>query len=110
MSPDQARGAPAGDPDPSQPPRQSEPPHPGDRDTDLIADNLQWVTEPALAYLDLDQLLREMLHRVTRILGVDTSAVRCWARRAIRSEGICVLIPARRVAAATIACDRERQF
>ena len=69
MSPDQAEGARAADPDAVR--------FTADRwrDTDQIADNLQWVTEPALAYLDLDQLLREMLHRVTRTLHTDTSAV-----------------------------------
>ena len=33
------------------------------------------VTESALAYLDLDDLLAELLHRVTEILDADTSAV-----------------------------------
>jgi anti-sigma regulatory factor (Ser/Thr protein kinase)/putative methionine-R-sulfoxide reductase with GAF domain len=33
------------------------------------------VTEAALAYLDLDELLDELLQRVTEILGVDTAAV-----------------------------------
>jgi anti-sigma regulatory factor (Ser/Thr protein kinase)/putative methionine-R-sulfoxide reductase with GAF domain len=69
MSPDQARGTHADDREPNPPP------HSVDRDTDLIADNLQWVTEPALAYLDLHQLLSEMLQRVTRILAVDTAAI-----------------------------------
>ena len=45
------------------------------RDTSAIADNLQWVTEPALAYLDLDELLNEMLRRVVEILNADTSAI-----------------------------------
>jgi anti-sigma regulatory factor (Ser/Thr protein kinase) len=69
MSPDQAEDAHAADSDAA--------PFGGARwrDTDQIADNLQWVTEPALAYLDVDQLLGEMLHRVTRILDTDTSAI-----------------------------------
>lgn len=69
MSPDQAEGAPAADSDAARFALGR------GRDTDQIADNLQWVTEPALAYLDLDQLLSEMLHRVTRILDTDTSAI-----------------------------------
>ena len=69
MAPDQSRGVPAEDPEPPTPIGA------GSRDTDIVADNLQWVTEPALAYLDLDQLLREMLDRVTRILDTDTSAI-----------------------------------
>jgi anti-sigma regulatory factor (Ser/Thr protein kinase)/putative methionine-R-sulfoxide reductase with GAF domain len=69
MSPDRAEGAPAADSDAARFTGAA------GRDTDLIADNLQWVTEPALAYLDLDELLREMLHRVTQILETDTSAI-----------------------------------
>ena len=38
-------------------------------------EDVQRVTESALAYLNLDDLLREMLQRVTDILQVDTSAV-----------------------------------
>jgi serine phosphatase RsbU (regulator of sigma subunit)/anti-sigma regulatory factor (Ser/Thr protein kinase) len=38
-------------------------------------EDVQRVTESALAYLDLDDLLRELLDRVTDILGADTAAV-----------------------------------
>ena len=38
-------------------------------------EEVQRVTEAALAYLDLDDLLAELLHRVTDILGADTAAV-----------------------------------
>jgi serine phosphatase RsbU (regulator of sigma subunit)/anti-sigma regulatory factor (Ser/Thr protein kinase) len=38
-------------------------------------EDVQRVTESALAYLDLDDLLRELLDRVTDLLGVDTAAV-----------------------------------
>jgi serine phosphatase RsbU (regulator of sigma subunit)/anti-sigma regulatory factor (Ser/Thr protein kinase) len=37
--------------------------------------DVQRVTESALAYLDLDDLLKELLDRVTDILGTDTAAV-----------------------------------
>jgi serine phosphatase RsbU (regulator of sigma subunit)/anti-sigma regulatory factor (Ser/Thr protein kinase) len=39
------------------------------------AENLQRVTEAGLAYLDLDDLLAELLHRTTEILGADTAAI-----------------------------------
>jgi serine phosphatase RsbU (regulator of sigma subunit)/anti-sigma regulatory factor (Ser/Thr protein kinase) len=38
-------------------------------------EDVQKVTEAALAYLDLDDLLAELLHRIIEILGVDTAAV-----------------------------------
>jgi serine phosphatase RsbU (regulator of sigma subunit)/anti-sigma regulatory factor (Ser/Thr protein kinase) len=38
-------------------------------------EDVQRVTESALAYLDLDDLLKELLERVTDMLGVDTAAV-----------------------------------
>jgi anti-sigma regulatory factor (Ser/Thr protein kinase)/putative methionine-R-sulfoxide reductase with GAF domain len=38
-------------------------------------EDVQRVTDAALAYLDLDDLLAELLERVTEILRVDTSAV-----------------------------------
>ena len=38
-------------------------------------EDVQRVTESALAYLDLDDLLKELLDRVTDILGADTAAV-----------------------------------
>ncbi len=38
-------------------------------------EDVQKVTEAALAFLDLDDLLTELLQRVTDILGVDTAAV-----------------------------------
>jgi anti-sigma regulatory factor (Ser/Thr protein kinase)/uncharacterized protein YigA (DUF484 family) len=38
-------------------------------------EDVQRVTEAALAYLDLDDLLTELLQRVTEILEVDTAAV-----------------------------------
>jgi serine phosphatase RsbU (regulator of sigma subunit)/anti-sigma regulatory factor (Ser/Thr protein kinase) len=38
-------------------------------------EDVQRITESALAYLDLDDLLRELLDRVTDILGADTAAV-----------------------------------
>lgn len=38
-------------------------------------EDVQRVTESALAYLDLDDLLRELLDRLTDILDVDTAAV-----------------------------------
>jgi hypothetical protein len=38
-------------------------------------EDVQRVTESALAYLDLDDLLRELLDRVTDILDVDTAVV-----------------------------------
>ncbi|HEY6653365.1 MAG TPA: GAF domain-containing protein, partial [Solirubrobacterales bacterium] len=38
-------------------------------------EDVQRVTESALAYLDLDDLLRELLDRVADILKVDTAAV-----------------------------------
>ena len=41
----------------------------------IRVDDVQRVTESALAYLDLDDLLRELLDRITDMLGVDTAAV-----------------------------------
>jgi serine phosphatase RsbU (regulator of sigma subunit)/anti-sigma regulatory factor (Ser/Thr protein kinase) len=38
-------------------------------------DDVERVTDAALAYLDLDDLLTELLHRVTDILQADTAAV-----------------------------------
>src|SRR5258707_4629075 len=38
-------------------------------------EDVQKVTEAALAYLDLDDLLAELLERVTGILEADTAAV-----------------------------------
>ena len=37
--------------------------------------DLQRITDAALAYLPLDELLNELLNRVVEILGVDTSAI-----------------------------------
>jgi GAF domain-containing protein len=42
--------------------------------SDLI-DPLQLVTEAALAYLDLDDLLAELLERISSIMGSDTAAI-----------------------------------
>jgi serine phosphatase RsbU (regulator of sigma subunit)/anti-sigma regulatory factor (Ser/Thr protein kinase) len=41
----------------------------------IRVEDVQKVTESALAYLDLDDLLRELLDRVTDILNADTAAV-----------------------------------
>jgi len=41
----------------------------------IRVEDVQRVTESALAYLDLDDLLRELLDRVTDMLEVDTAAV-----------------------------------
>jgi serine phosphatase RsbU (regulator of sigma subunit)/anti-sigma regulatory factor (Ser/Thr protein kinase) len=40
-----------------------------------FADNLRRVTEAALAHLDLEKLLHELLVRVDEILGADTAAI-----------------------------------
>jgi GAF domain-containing protein len=40
-----------------------------------IADGLQRVTEAALAYLDLDDLLGELLDRIVHILAADSAAI-----------------------------------
>jgi serine phosphatase RsbU (regulator of sigma subunit)/anti-sigma regulatory factor (Ser/Thr protein kinase) len=40
-----------------------------------LADNLRRVTEAALAHLDLEKLLQELLVRVDEILGADTAAI-----------------------------------
>lgn len=40
-----------------------------------IAEGLQRVTEATLAYLDLDDLLSELLDRVVEILSADTAAI-----------------------------------
>jgi serine phosphatase RsbU (regulator of sigma subunit)/anti-sigma regulatory factor (Ser/Thr protein kinase) len=40
-----------------------------------VAEDLQRVTEAALAYLDLDELLRELLERTVDILEADTAAI-----------------------------------
>jgi anti-sigma regulatory factor (Ser/Thr protein kinase)/putative methionine-R-sulfoxide reductase with GAF domain len=42
---------------------------------DRLAQKLERVTEAALAYLDLDALLRELLERTTDILAADTAAI-----------------------------------
>src|SRR4051794_23942442 len=54
----------------------------GEHVPDLVAadeairlEDVQRITESALAYLDLDDLLAELLDRVTDILEVDTAAV-----------------------------------
>ena len=44
-------------------------------DAVIRLEDVQRVTESALAYLDLDDLLRELLDRVTDILEADTAAV-----------------------------------
>jgi len=44
-------------------------------DAVIRLEDVQRVTESALAYLDLDDLLRELLDRVTDILETDTAAV-----------------------------------
>jgi serine phosphatase RsbU (regulator of sigma subunit)/anti-sigma regulatory factor (Ser/Thr protein kinase) len=44
-------------------------------DAVIRLEDVQRVTESALAYLDLDDLLRELLDRVTDILDADTAAV-----------------------------------
>ena len=48
---------------------------PGTADEVIRIEDVQRVTEAALAYLDLDDLLKELLDRVTDMLGVDTAAV-----------------------------------
>jgi serine phosphatase RsbU (regulator of sigma subunit)/anti-sigma regulatory factor (Ser/Thr protein kinase) len=48
---------------------------PAARDQVIRLEDVQKVTESALAYLDLDDLLRELLDRVTDILDTDTAAV-----------------------------------
>jgi serine phosphatase RsbU (regulator of sigma subunit)/anti-sigma regulatory factor (Ser/Thr protein kinase) len=45
------------------------------RDEVMRLEDVQRVTESALAYLDLDDLLNELLDRVTDILNADTAAV-----------------------------------
>jgi serine phosphatase RsbU (regulator of sigma subunit)/anti-sigma regulatory factor (Ser/Thr protein kinase) len=40
-----------------------------------LAENLRRVTEAALAHLDLEKLLQELLVRVDQILGADTAAI-----------------------------------
>src|SRR4051794_22097792 len=44
-------------------------------DAVIRLEDVQRVTESALAYLDLDDLLKELLDRVTEILDADTAAV-----------------------------------
>lgn len=44
-------------------------------DDQNAVESLQRVTEAALAYLDLDDLLSELLDRTTEILDVDTAAI-----------------------------------
>src|SRR5262245_24440097 len=41
----------------------------------IRVEDVQKVTEAALAYLDLDDLLKELLDRVTDMLNADTAAV-----------------------------------
>jgi anti-sigma regulatory factor (Ser/Thr protein kinase) len=48
---------------------------PAATDKVIRLEDVQRVTESALAYLDLDDLLRELLDRVTDILEADTAAV-----------------------------------
>jgi serine phosphatase RsbU (regulator of sigma subunit)/anti-sigma regulatory factor (Ser/Thr protein kinase) len=52
-----------------------EPRAPVAEDEVIRLEDVQRVTESALAYLDLDDLLKELLERVTDMLGVDTAAV-----------------------------------
>lgn len=47
----------------------------GQTDDQGAVQSLQRVTEAALAYLDLDDLLSELLDRTTEILDVDTAAI-----------------------------------
>lgn len=47
----------------------------GQTDDQSAVQSLQRVTEAALAYLDLDDLLSELLDRTTEILDVDTAAI-----------------------------------
>ena len=47
----------------------------GQTDDQTAVQSLQRVTEAALAYLDLDDLLSELLDRTTEILDVDTAAI-----------------------------------
>ena len=47
----------------------------GQTDDHSAVQSLQRVTEAALAYLDLDDLLSELLDRTTEILDVDTAAI-----------------------------------
>ncbi|HSJ16469.1 MAG TPA: GAF domain-containing SpoIIE family protein phosphatase [Solirubrobacterales bacterium] len=47
----------------------------GRTDDQSVVQSLQRVTEAALAYLDLDDLLSELLDRTTDILDVDTAAI-----------------------------------
>jgi len=47
----------------------------GQTDDQSTVQSLQRVTEAALAYLDLDDLLSELLDRTTEILDVDTAAI-----------------------------------
>jgi serine phosphatase RsbU (regulator of sigma subunit)/anti-sigma regulatory factor (Ser/Thr protein kinase) len=46
-----------------------------DEDEVIRVEDVQRVTESALAYLDLDDLLKELLDRLTDILDTDTAAV-----------------------------------
>jgi GAF domain-containing protein len=47
----------------------------GERDARLRLENIQSVTDAALAHLELDDLLDELLVRIRGILGVDTAAI-----------------------------------
>jgi serine phosphatase RsbU (regulator of sigma subunit) len=47
----------------------------GQTDEQAAVDSLQRVTEAALSYLDLDDLLSELLDRTAEILDVDTAAI-----------------------------------
>ncbi|HEY6638881.1 MAG TPA: hypothetical protein VIZ61_14480, partial [Solirubrobacterales bacterium] len=44
-------------------------------DVVIRVEDVQRITESALAYLDLNDLLKELLDRVTDILAADTAAV-----------------------------------
>jgi phosphoserine phosphatase RsbU/P len=47
----------------------------GDARAERIAEGLLRVTEATLAYLDLDDLLSELLDRIVEILEADTAAI-----------------------------------
>jgi serine phosphatase RsbU (regulator of sigma subunit)/anti-sigma regulatory factor (Ser/Thr protein kinase) len=61
-------------PDPSDKPSAAVEPAVAEEAISRLTD-VQRVTESALAYLDLEDLLNELLERVVDILGVDTSAI-----------------------------------
>ena len=43
---------------------------------------IESVTDSALSYLPLEDLLQELLRRVVDILEADTAAILCWRRTA----------------------------